>query len=177
MKLRSFVVAVTLLASAGSVGAQTTLREISTASEAAFTTEEGQVKSHGAVPIEAVWNGVQNAYRQSGFRANSLNVRGYQILFVADSAGPRVGNMKMESVFDCGGDKKSPLAKTLPLGVNISTQVRQVGSTVETVTRVIAIPPAPAEGEAPVHCVSKGVLEKRLTPQFKTKIVVTRVQR
>lgn len=177
MKLRSFVAAMTLLASARALDAQTTLRELSTASTASYNTEEGQVKSYGPVPIEAVWTGVQNAYRQNGFRASSLNIRGYQIIYLADSAGPKLGNMKIESVFDCGGDKKSPLAKTLALGVSITTQVRQVGSTVETLTRVMAIPPEVPEGEVAPRCVSKGALEKKLTPEFKFAFTVTRVQR
>lgn len=177
MKLSSFVVATMTLVLAGSLSAQTTLRELSTASTATFNTEEGQVKSYGAVPIEAVWNGVQTAYRQNGIKATSLNGSGYQIIFLVDSAGPKVGNMKIENVFDCGGDKKSPLAKTVPLGVSVSTQVRQTGSAVESVMRVMAIPPMAKDGEEPIRCVSKGALEKKLTPQIKLAFTVMTVRR
>jgi hypothetical protein len=134
------------------------------------------VKRFDRVPIEPVWKAVEVAYRQAGIRPSSVDAGNYRITYVAAPAGGKIGNMKIENAFDCGGDKKAPLAATTEMSVSVSTLVRPMGEGAESVTSVVATPVPPADGSPAIVCRSKGTLERKLEPQLKFEVRVVSKQ-
>lgn len=130
------------------------------------------VKSFDRISAEGVWRAVEIAYRQAGIRPTEVHAGGYNISYVASPAGKKIGNLKIEHVFDCGGDKKAPLAATTELAVSVSTRVRPIGDGAESATSVRATAAVPADGSPTPVCTSKGALERRLEPQIKVKVMI-----
>ncbi|MEO7997750.1 MAG: hypothetical protein ABI852_09905 [Gemmatimonadaceae bacterium] len=130
------------------------------------------------VSAEILWRALEAAYRAAGIRPTSLNSAGYQMAYVAAPSGPRVGNAKIESLVNCGGDKKAPLARTTPLRFAVRSEITPRGesSTLKTFVDVAPMAGLVDSATAPT-CKSAFVLERKLMPQMRVEVRVVRVQR
>ena len=138
---------------------------------------EPLTKRYRGVPVEALYRNIEGAFRQVGITPSSKSVGNYQVSYAASPAGTKIGNMKIESIFDCGGDKDSPIAKTAVMAIEVTSQVRPSGDGSEVVVSVLATPATPADGSPTPVCKTKGTLERRLAPDMKIKVTVTQVRR
>lgn len=160
------VIAVSLMSVAAS--AQPTSVARANAVDAGRST--GAVTKFDRVPPEMAFKAVEAAYKDAGIVPTMSEPALYTVGFAKSPAGPKIGGLKIQDAFNCGGDKKSPIAATTPLEVNIQTMVEAFGSgsQVRTVATAVAIP---ADGSAPALCKSTGRLERKLEPKIKIAFV------
>jgi hypothetical protein len=130
------------------------------------------VKKFDRIPIPMVWKAVEAAYKQAGVKPSFIEPSLNAMSYVASPAGKKIGNPKIVDDFDCGGDKKAPLAATIPLSVNVRTVVKEYGEGSEVTTTVVGTPIAPEDGSVPPVCISRGKLERKLEPQIKIAFVI-----
>lgn len=125
------------------------------------------------VPPDVVWKALVQSYRNAGIKVTSEDPGSYRLNFVANPAGAKIGNTKIENVTDCGGDKNSPLARTIPLMVTVRSQVvpKGEGATLQTFVEVLPIAQS-GDSTASPTCKSTFALEKKLQPQIKLAFVV-----
>lgn len=131
------------------------------------------VKTFDRIPPDAIWKAVEVAWRQSGVKPTMSDAGNRVMSYIAAPAGKKIGNVKIENAFDCGGEKKAPLAARTELTVSVSTLVRALGDGSEVTTSVTATPTPAADGSPAPVCKSKGTLERKLEPQVKVFVVTT----
>ena len=174
MRLVSMIVAGALFVGARAE-AQIMLDQVPTARPREVAGEPS-VKGYPGMRPDMLYEASLTSFRQAGIKPQISDASNYRLLYEVSPAGPKVGGLKIENVFDCGGEKDAPLAKTLELAVSVTSAIRPSADGSEMALSVTATPTAPADGGPAPVCRSKGALERKLTP-VKIAFKVTRVGR
>lgn len=142
------------------------------ASTAAAQNDAGSIQLVAPVAVKAkydkadlktVFAALEESYRSAGIKVTERDPVGYVLAHPALETTKKIGNVKAEKAFNCGGDPKSPNAANANLTVSLRSEVREVSGFVEVATLVSATGKLVGSG-TPVSCSSLGELEKKLNP-------------
>ena len=129
-------------------------------------------KTFERVEPQNTFKAVEGAYRIARVVPTTVDRADFRLLYVVSPAPKSIGNVRLKDAFDCGGDKKSPIAELVELEVTIRSEVSAYGAAgSQALTMATAKPLGNTpDGETPV-CKSTGRLESKLEPDIRTKSV------
>lgn len=115
-----------------------------------------------------VFEKLATTWRTAGIKNPVVNASGMVMTYVVTPAPKKIGNTNIERIADCGGDKKSPLAKTTPLVLMVKSEVKRLDEGAQLATTLELFP---ADSTSTVVCISTQVLERKLEPDISTVLM------
>lgn len=113
----------------------------------------------------SVFQALEKTWNTAGVKPPVVDAPNFTMSFKSAPMPPKFGNTAIERIVDCGGDKRSPLAKSTPLTMILRSVVKHVDDGAELATTMEVFPTDTTSG---VVCVTTGVLEKKLEPNIAT---------
>ncbi|MEO7997751.1 MAG: hypothetical protein ABI852_09910 [Gemmatimonadaceae bacterium] len=115
-----------------------------------------------------VFEALAATWRSAGIKSPTVDAPNFTMSYVIKPAPLKIGNTAIERVADCGGDKKSPLAKTTPLVLMVKSEVKRTEEGAELSTTLEVFP---TDSTSTVVCLSTQVLEKKFEPNIVTSLM------
>lgn len=133
---------------------------------AEFLTEGNRVSTTLLASPAEIWAVLPDAYRSLGIPVSEV-AQNVLTLGNAGFESRQIDGKRMGTFFDCGVSRSGIVANLYDVSISISTQLAEApgGGTVVTTTLDSWARPRTTSGN-PVHCSSKGTLERRLTEEL-----------
>jgi hypothetical protein len=122
-------------------------------------------KEYQDVELRDAFSALSDSYKKAGVPVTESDPMKYVIANPSFAASKKIGNLKMDKVFDCGGDKKNPTAAMADLTLSIRSELRKTDIGVEIVSMLSATGNALEGGSGILTCRSLGALERKLFPE------------
>lgn len=122
----------------------------------------------------SLWPQLESVYRDNGIKPTMVDRGNYRITHVAKPAGKRIANMRIEKAVDCGGDKKAPIAASIPLAITLVSDLKEVDGGIALTTSLEAEALPTEAGGTPPVCTSTGALEKTLVINTSFPVTIRR---
>ena len=113
-------------------------------------------------PVDKVWEVMPAVFAELEIPIGTMLPDRWQIGNPSHSARRRLGGVRMDRYFECGGSSGMPNAETYTIHMSVMVQLVPRGGDTQITTSVDATGKSPTAGSQPVHCASSGGLEERL---------------
>jgi predicted secreted Zn-dependent protease len=134
----------------------------------------GTVRGLLPVPLVRAWAALPAAFAANGLTINAIDSAAYT---AGDSMVVRgkIGTMAANDIIDCGTPPNGRHADSVAVSLFVTSRLERADSSSSTATNTVQAVARPP-GVAPILCRSRGVLERRLLEELRSRLVSTTVR-
>ena len=121
-------------------------------------------------PVEKVWGVLPSVFGELEIPIGTMLPDRWQIGNPSYSARRRLGGVRMDRYFDCGGTSGMPNAETFTIHMTVMVQLIPRDADTQITTAIDATGKPMTAGSQAVHCSSTGALEERILASVGQKL-------